>query len=90
MDRRSFLRHASAIAALSTLQQTGLAQWGSGPRRRVALIGTGWYGKSDLFRLMQVAAVDVVGLCDVDRQQLEGAQAPEAYMRFFKKHQTQG
>lgn len=75
MDRRSFLRHASAIAALSTLQQTGLAQWGSGPRRRVALIGTGWYGKSDLFRLMQVAAVDVVGLCDVDRQQLEGAQA---------------
>jgi predicted dehydrogenase len=41
----------------------------------VALIGTGWYGKSDLFRLMQVAAVDVVGLCDVDRQQLEGAQA---------------
>ncbi len=75
MDRRSFLRHASAIAALSTLRQTGLAQWGSGPRRRVALIGTGWYGKSDLFRLMQVAAVDVVGLCDVDRQQLEGAQA---------------
>lgn len=75
MDRRSFLRHASAIAALSTLQQSGLAQWGSGPRRRVALIGTGWYGKSDLFRLMQVAAVDVVGLCDVDRQQLEGAQA---------------
>jgi predicted dehydrogenase len=41
----------------------------------VALIGTGWYGKSDLFRLMQVAAVDVVGLCDVDRQQLESAQA---------------
>jgi len=75
MDRRSFLRHASAIAALSTLQQSGLAQWGSGPRRRVALIGTGWYGKSDLFRLMQVAAVHVVGLCDVDRQQLEGAQA---------------
>ena len=41
----------------------------------MALLGTGWYGKSDLFRLMQVAAVDVVGLCDVDRQQLEGAQA---------------
>ena len=75
MNRRSFLRHSSAIAALSALHQTGLAQWGYGPRRRVALIGTGWYGKSDLFRLMQVAAVDVVGLCDVDRQQLEGAQA---------------
>ena len=75
MNRRSFLRHTSSLAALAALHQSGLAQWGVGPRRRVALIGTGWYGKSDLFRLMQVAPVDVVGLCDVDRQQLEGAQA---------------
>ena len=75
MNRRSFLRNTSSLAALAALHQTGFAQWGAGPRRRVALIGTGWYGKSDLFRLMQVAPVDVVGLCDVDRQQLEGAQA---------------
>lgn len=74
MDRRSFLRHSSAIAVLSALHGSGLAQWGSGPRPRVALIGTGWYGKSDLFRLMQVTHVDVVGLCDVDRLQLEEAQ----------------
>lgn len=75
MNRRSFLRQTSSLAALAALHQSGLAQWGAGPRRRVALIGSGWYGKSDLFRLMQVAPVDVVGLCDVDRQQLEGAQA---------------
>jgi predicted dehydrogenase len=75
MNRRSFLRNTSSLAALAALHQTGFAQWTAGPRRRVALIGTGWYGKSDLFRLMQVASVDVVGLCDVDRQQLEGAQA---------------
>jgi predicted dehydrogenase len=40
---------------------------------RVALIGTGWYGKSDLFRLIQVAPVEVVALCDVDRNLLDGA-----------------
>lgn len=40
---------------------------------QVALIGTGWYGKSDLFRLIQVADVEVVGLCDVDSKQLEEA-----------------
>ncbi len=40
---------------------------------QVALIGTGWYGKSDLFRLIQVADVEVVALCDVDSKQLEEA-----------------
>ena len=39
----------------------------------VALIGTGWYGKSDLFRLMQVAPVEVVALCDVDKNLLNEA-----------------
>ncbi len=41
--------------------------------RRVGLIGSGWYGKCDLFRLMQVAPVEVVSLCDVDRQMLSQA-----------------
>jgi predicted dehydrogenase len=40
---------------------------------RVGLIGCGWYGKSDLFRLIQVAPVEVVSLCDVDRKMLDGA-----------------
>ena len=40
----------------------------------VALIGTGWYGKSDLFRLMQVGNVHISALCDVDQNQLEEAK----------------
>src|SRR3546814_15379380 len=40
---------------------------------RVGLIGTGWYGKSDLFRLIQVSPVNVVALCDADQQMLAGA-----------------
>jgi len=42
---------------------------------RVALIGTGWYGKSDLFRLIQVSPVDVIALCDVDKNMLTEAAA---------------
>ncbi len=42
---------------------------------RVGLIGCGWYGKCDLFRLIQVAPVEVVSICDVDRRLL--AQAGE-------------
>jgi predicted dehydrogenase len=44
-----------------------------GKKRRVGLIGAGWYGKSDLWRLMQVAPVEVVSLCDPDEQMTAGA-----------------
>lgn len=44
-----------------------------GKPRRVGLIGCGWYGKIDLLRLIQVAPVEVVSLCDVDRNMLSGA-----------------
>src|SRR5688572_3433161 len=74
IHRRHFLRGASATLALATLEASGMSFFASAPSpRRVALIGTGWYGKSDLFRLMQIAPVDVVSLCDVDKKLLEGA-----------------
>lgn len=41
--------------------------------RRVGLIGCGWYGKSDLLRLIQIAPVEVVSLCDVDQRMLAEA-----------------
>ena len=42
-------------------------------KKRVALIGSGWYGKIDLLRLIQVAPIEVVGLCDVDSRMLSAA-----------------
>ncbi len=72
-NRRQFLRNSSALLALASLQSSGIDQWAYAPKRRIALIGTGWYGKSDLFRLMQVAPTEVVGLCDVDKHQLQEA-----------------
>jgi len=67
IHRREFIRTTSAALALSTLKTHGLDFNRSASNRRVALIGTGWYGKSDLFRLMQVAPVEVVALCDADK-----------------------
>lgn len=72
INRRRFIATSSAALAFAALRASGM-NFTSPPTRRVALIGTGWYGKSDLFRLMQVANVEVTALCDVDKHQLEHA-----------------
>jgi predicted dehydrogenase len=51
----------------------------------VGLIGAGWYGKNDLFRLMQVAPVEVVSLCDVDKHMLAGAAEMVSQRQISKK-----
>jgi predicted dehydrogenase len=74
--RRRFLRSLSATAALAALpisrNYAAQANRDSKPRR-VGLIGAGWYGKSDLWRLIQVAPVEVVSVCDPDQRMLAGA-----------------
>ena len=72
-NRRKFLSNSSAFLALASIRNSGIDKWSFAPKRRVALIGTGWYGKSDLFRLMQVTPTEIVGLCDVDKNQLQEA-----------------
>src|SRR3954466_15083075 len=62
MDRRHFLSSAAAGAAFAQDRV-----------RRVGLIGCGWYGKADLFRLVQVGPVEIVSLCDVDKKMLSQA-----------------
>src|SRR5208337_2559049 len=72
MHRRNFLRAGAAGVALSALGRTAGAFAAARPPR-VGLIGSGWYGKIDLLRLIQVAPIDIVSLCDVDQQMLAGA-----------------
>lgn len=73
LNRRTFIQGAGAAITLSALPLgEGMAARNSGIIR-VGLIGAGWYGKSDLFRLIQVRDVDVVALCDVDANQLKEA-----------------
>ena len=73
INRRHFLKGASASLALSTFGAYGLDLVNPAKPLRVGLIGAGWYGKSDLFRLMQVAPVEVIALCDPDRNMLTQA-----------------
>jgi predicted dehydrogenase len=88
MNRRGFLRSGSAGLALSA--STGLASVSAAADRpRVGLIGSGWYGKCDLFRLLQVAPVEVVSLCDVDRKMLaEAAEMVAARQTSRKRPRT--
>lgn len=74
IDRRTLLKGATASLLLATLKATGMPFIVDPAKTyRVGLIGAGWYGKSDLFRLIQVAPVEVVALCDVDKNMLAEA-----------------
>ncbi len=73
INRRKFIQGTGAALALSLIKANGMAMPVSTSEMRVGLIGAGWYGKSDLFKLIQVRNVNVVGICDVDRNHLEEA-----------------
>ncbi len=75
INRRHFLKGATASLVLSAFGASALDVLHPPKPFRVGLIGTGWYGKSDLFRLIQVAPVNVVALCDADNQLLNEAGA---------------
>lgn len=73
LNRRKFIQGTGAALTLTALHGKGIAANHATSVKRVGLIGAGWYGKSDLFRLIQVRDVDVVAVCDVDRNHLEEA-----------------
>lgn len=57
--------------------------------RRAGLIGCGWYGKIDLLRMIQVSPIEVVSLCDVDKNVLsEAAEIVESRQRSKKTPRT--
>jgi len=88
MNRRKFLQASAAGLVLSSIgsRATELTEQKS---KRVALVGCGWYGKSALFRLLQVAPVEVVSLCDVDKKMLaEAAEMVAARQKSKKKPRT--
>jgi predicted dehydrogenase len=84
MNRRQFLGAGAAGLALSQA-----AAFADDKPPRVALIGCGWYGKVDLLRLIQVAPVEVVSLCDVDKNMLaEAADIVAGRQKSKKKPRT--
>ena len=82
MNRREFLQSTTA----TSLALSGASAWAAdGKKHRVGLIGCGWYGKCDLFRLIQVAPVEVVSLCDVDSKMLASTAEMVASRQASKK-----
>jgi predicted dehydrogenase len=92
MNRREFLQ-ASAVgiaasassARAEDVQRTESHDYDRDKVRRVGMIGCGWYGKSDLFRLNQVSPIEIVSLCDVDSQMLSNAAEMAASRQRSKK-----
>lgn len=85
MHRRDFLKAGAAGLALSSSAVGFAAEFADAKPKRVGLIGCGWYGKCDLLRLIQVSPVEVVSICDVDKQMLAGAAAIIAERQVSKK-----
>src|SRR6266571_6292509 len=83
MNRRKFLKFGAASLAFSSLG--GYAAEFAEQKKRVGLIGCGWYGKCDLLRLIQVAPVEVVSLCDVDKRMLADAAEQVAARQASRK-----
>jgi predicted dehydrogenase len=86
MNRRDFLKVGAAGLTASMLGGGDVAYGAEQKTYRVGLIGCGWYGKNDLFRLIQVAPVEVVSLCDVDQHML--SHAAEMVASRQKSHKT--
>jgi predicted dehydrogenase len=72
MNRRDFLKTSAAGVALSTLGRVP-AFASSGTPLRVGVIGVGWFGKLDTCRLIQVAPVEVISVCDADKEMANNA-----------------
>ncbi len=87
MNRREFLQaSALGLASVTAIEAQEEAQdFDRDKKRRVGLIGCGWYGKSDLFRLNQVAPIEIVSLCDVDTIMLSNAAEMAASRQRSKK-----
>jgi predicted dehydrogenase len=86
MNRRNFLTVGGLGAASLLLSRNQLFSADFADlKKRVGLIGTGWYGKCDLWRLVQVAPVEIVSMCDVDKKMLSDAADMAAQRQLNKK-----
>lgn len=71
LNRRDFLKSSAAATAWTASSQARAEPIDAA--RRVAVIGPGWYGKVDILRMIQVAPVEVVSVCDVDARMANDA-----------------
>jgi predicted dehydrogenase len=85
MNRREFITRSAAVIAASRLMGYETLASQIGANKRVGIIGPGWYGKSDLLRMVQVAPINIVSMCDVDSKMLNDAADLVATRQVSKK-----
>src|SRR5713101_3679171 len=91
MNRRQFLKRSSAALVALSAANFVPTTFAAEKTRRVGLIGAGWYGKSDLWRLVQVEPVEIVSICDPDRHMLaEAVEIASQRQKSKKKPRTYG
>jgi predicted dehydrogenase len=73
MNRRDFMKAGAAAGLALPLLNAHVAGAQDQTPIRAGLIGSGWYGKCDILRLIQVAPVEIVSLCDVDKNMVAQA-----------------
>lgn len=69
-NRREVITGMAATAAAAI---SGAASAETARPLRAGVVGSGWFGKLNLFTLMQIAPVEAVALCDVDSRMLAEA-----------------
>ncbi len=86
--RREFLVRASSIAVAIPFwaRTVHASSGGTLDRVRLASVGVGGMGASDLGSLSSHAKVDVVALCDVDSKRLSDAAAKHPKAKLFKDY----
>src|SRR5687768_12667568 len=71
LNRRQMIQ--SSLAAGAAISAVPILGAESGRKYRTVLIGSGWWGRNILRCAMEAGESRVVGLCDVDENQLDGA-----------------
>jgi len=75
ITRRHFLCGAATGAVALSHFPAVLQAADPDAKLKLGLIGCGWYGMVDLKAALKVGGVDVVALCDVDREHLDSSAA---------------
>lgn len=87
MDKRAFLKSAAAIAAVAAMPSSAWAL-AKNNRLKVAHIGVGNMGASDLEAISSHKMVDIVALCDVDSNFLAAAKTLHPNARTFTDYRV--
>jgi predicted dehydrogenase len=85
LKRRDFIQAGAAGLAASALVHNPPV-FGEQKSRRIGVIGSGWFGKGNMIRFIQMdPSCEIVSLCDVDSKMLSSAAALTAARQANKK-----